>query len=45
MGDRRATSTTVEVTRLATDDRLMVELAAVAVVPDRDQEMPSLLPN
>ena len=32
MGDHRATSTTVEVTRLATDDRLVVELAAVAVV-------------
>ena len=34
LGDHRATSTTVEVTRLATDDRLVVELAAVAVVPD-----------
>ena len=34
MGDHRATSTTVEVTRLATDDRLVVELAAIAVVPD-----------
>jgi 2-iminobutanoate/2-iminopropanoate deaminase len=34
MGDHRATSTTVEVTRLATDDRLVVELAAEAVVPD-----------
>ena len=34
MGDHRATSTTVEVTRLATDDRLVVELAAVAVVAD-----------
>jgi enamine deaminase RidA (YjgF/YER057c/UK114 family) len=34
MGDHRATSTTVEVTRLATDDRLVVELAAVAVVED-----------
>src|SRR4030067_169374 len=33
LGDHRATSTTVEVTRLATDDRLVVELAAVAVVP------------
>jgi 2-iminobutanoate/2-iminopropanoate deaminase len=32
MGNHRATSTTVEVTRLATDDRLVVELAAVAVV-------------
>jgi enamine deaminase RidA (YjgF/YER057c/UK114 family) len=34
LGDHRATSTTVEVTRLATDDRLVVELAAVAVVAD-----------
>ncbi len=34
MGDHRATSATVEVTRLATDDRLVVELAAVAVVAD-----------
>lgn len=34
MGDHRATSTTVEVTRLATDDRLVVELAAVAVVAE-----------
>ena len=34
MGDHRATSTTVEVSRLATDDRLVVELAAVAVVAD-----------
>jgi enamine deaminase RidA (YjgF/YER057c/UK114 family) len=34
LGDHRATSTTVEVSRLATDDRLVVELAAVAVVPD-----------
>jgi enamine deaminase RidA (YjgF/YER057c/UK114 family) len=34
MGDHRATSTTVEVTRLATDDRLVVELAAVAIVAD-----------
>lgn len=34
MGDHRATSTTVEVTRLATGDRLVVELAAVAVVAD-----------
>jgi 2-iminobutanoate/2-iminopropanoate deaminase len=34
MGDHRATSTTVEVTRLATDARLVVELAAVAVVAD-----------
>ncbi len=34
MGSHRATSTTVEVTRLATDERLVVELAAVAVVAD-----------
>lgn len=34
MGNHRATSTTVEVTRLATDDRLVVELAAVAVVAE-----------
>lgn len=34
MGDHRATSTTVEVNRLATDDRLVVELAAVAVVAE-----------
>lgn len=34
LGDHRATSTTVEVSRLATDDRLVIELAAVAVVPD-----------
>jgi 2-iminobutanoate/2-iminopropanoate deaminase len=34
LGDHRATSTTVEVTRLATDDRLVVELAAIAVVAD-----------
>ena len=34
MGSHRATSTTVEVTRLATDPRLVVELAAVAVVAD-----------
>lgn len=34
MGNHRPTSTTVEVTRLATDDRLVVELAAIAVVPD-----------
>jgi enamine deaminase RidA (YjgF/YER057c/UK114 family) len=30
---RRATSTTVEVTRLATDRRLVLELTAVAAVP------------
>jgi 2-iminobutanoate/2-iminopropanoate deaminase len=34
MGAHRATSTTVEVVRLATDPRLVVELAAVAVVVD-----------
>lgn len=34
LGEHRATSTTVEVSRLATDDSLVVELAAVAVVPD-----------
>ena len=34
MGDHRATSTTVEVNRLATDDRLVVELAAVAVAAE-----------
>lgn len=32
MGDHRPTSTSVEVVRLATDPRLVVELAAVAVV-------------
>jgi 2-iminobutanoate/2-iminopropanoate deaminase len=34
MGEHRATSTTIEVSRLATDARLVVELAAVAVVPE-----------
>jgi enamine deaminase RidA (YjgF/YER057c/UK114 family) len=34
MGDHRATSTTVEVARLATDERLVIEITAVAVVPD-----------
>jgi enamine deaminase RidA (YjgF/YER057c/UK114 family) len=34
MGSHRATSTTVEVTRLATDERLVVELAAIAVVAE-----------
>lgn len=34
LGDHRATTTTVEVTRLATDPRLVLELAAVAVVPE-----------
>jgi enamine deaminase RidA (YjgF/YER057c/UK114 family) len=33
MGDHRAATTTVEVARLATDDRLVVEVTAVAVVP------------
>jgi enamine deaminase RidA (YjgF/YER057c/UK114 family) len=34
LGEHRATTTTVEVARLATDDRLVVEITAVAVVPD-----------
>jgi 2-iminobutanoate/2-iminopropanoate deaminase len=34
LGSHRATTTTVEVTRLATDPRLVVELAAIAVVPE-----------
>ena len=33
-GDHRPTSTTVEVVRLATDPRLVLELTATAVVPD-----------
>lgn len=33
MGDHRPASTTVEVTRLATDPRLVLELRAVAVAP------------
>lgn len=33
MGDHVPTSTSVEVTRLATDPRLVLELAAVAVAP------------
>lgn len=33
-GDHRAVSTSVEVVRLATDPKLVLELAAVAVVPD-----------
>jgi 2-iminobutanoate/2-iminopropanoate deaminase len=33
-GDYRPVSTTVEIVRLATDPRLVLELAAVAVVPD-----------
>jgi 2-iminobutanoate/2-iminopropanoate deaminase len=34
MGDHRAASTSVEVVRLATDPRLVVEIAVVAVVPE-----------
>jgi enamine deaminase RidA (YjgF/YER057c/UK114 family) len=34
LGQYRATTTSVEVVRLATDPRLILELAAVAVVPD-----------
>ena len=34
LGAHRPTSTAVEVVRLATDPRLVVELAAVAVVPE-----------
>jgi len=33
-GDHRAASTTVEVVRLATDPRLVLELQAIAVVPE-----------
>jgi enamine deaminase RidA (YjgF/YER057c/UK114 family) len=33
-GEHRPTSTTVEVVRLATDPRLVLELTAVAVVPE-----------
>lgn len=33
-GDHRAASTSVEIVRLATDPRLILELKAVAVVPD-----------
>jgi enamine deaminase RidA (YjgF/YER057c/UK114 family) len=33
-GDHRPTSTTVEIVRLATDPRLVVEVSAIAVVPD-----------
>ena len=33
LGEHRATSTSVEVVRLATDPRLVLELQAVAVVP------------
>ncbi len=34
LGDHRPATTTVEVVRLATDPRLVLELTAVAVVPD-----------
>ena len=34
LGDHRPASTSVEVVRLATDPRLVLELRAVAVVPD-----------
>ena len=34
LGDHRATSTSVEVVRLATDPRLVLELQAIAVVSD-----------
>ena len=34
LGDTLPTSTTVEVVRLATDPRLVLELTAVAVVPE-----------
>jgi 2-iminobutanoate/2-iminopropanoate deaminase len=34
MGDHLATSTSVEIVRLATDPRLVLELTAVAVVPE-----------
>jgi len=34
LGEHRATSTTVEVVRLATDPRLVLELQAIAVVPE-----------
>jgi 2-iminobutanoate/2-iminopropanoate deaminase len=33
-GEHRATTTTVEVVRLATDPRLVLEITAVAVVPE-----------
>lgn len=36
LGDHRPASTTVEVTRLATDPRLVLEIKAVAVAPDID---------
>lgn len=34
LGDHRPASTTVEVVRLATDSRLVLELQAIAVVPE-----------
>ena len=34
LGDHRPTTTSVEIVRLATDPRLVLELAAVAVVPE-----------
>ena len=34
LGDHRAASTSVEIVRLATDPRLVLELEAVAVVPE-----------
>jgi enamine deaminase RidA (YjgF/YER057c/UK114 family) len=34
LGDHRSASTSVEVVRLATDPRLVLELQAIAVVPD-----------
>jgi enamine deaminase RidA (YjgF/YER057c/UK114 family) len=34
LGDHRPSSTSVEIVRLATDPRLVLELTAVAVVPD-----------
>lgn len=34
LGDHRAVTTSVEIVRLATDPRLVLELAAVAVVPE-----------
>ena len=40
LGEHRPASTTVEVVRLATDARLVVELAAVAVLPDGKPRKP-----
>jgi enamine deaminase RidA (YjgF/YER057c/UK114 family) len=34
LGEHRSASTTVEVVRLATDPRLVLELQAIAVVPE-----------